>query len=311
MSQDSLDLSIGPERAGRRLDRVLAEALGTSRAETRRLLARGGVELDGRALDASAKGIFLEEGSRLRVDGYRPTAEQVPIAEPDEAGRFPILASGKGWVVLDKPAGTPVHPLREDERGTLLGAVVAREIGVVGVGEGGLRSGVVHRLDVDTSGAVVIATAQQSWKRLRRAFRDHRVTKLYRAIVAGRIELERGIELPLVVARHKPARVRVVEPERAAALGATVARQRVRPLETFQDATLVEVSLETGFLHQIRATFAHLGHPVLGDPTYASEEIAARAPRQMLHAAVLRFEEIEASSPDPADFETVLDALRD
>jgi 23S rRNA pseudouridine1911/1915/1917 synthase len=184
---------------------------------------------------------------------------------------------------------------------------------VAGVGEAGLRGGVVHRLDVDTSGVVLFATTQERWERLRAAFAEHRVEKLYRALVLGRLEGEADVEVGLVVARHRPARVRVIDPRHdARGRGARLARLRWRALEPIGPATLVEVFLETGHLHQIRASFAHLGHPVAGDRLYgpAAGEDPTGAPRQMLHAARVRVDEILAESPDPADFAAVLARLR-
>jgi 23S rRNA pseudouridine1911/1915/1917 synthase len=214
-----------------------------------------------------------------------------------------LLAQGPGWLALDKRPGTPVHPLREEELGTVLNSVVARHPELQGVGEAGLRSGVVHRLDVDTTGVLLVATTQPTWARLRAAFSSHRVEKTYRAIVAGRLEEELDLELPLAVTRHRPARVRVVS-DRA---DGWIASQSVRPLCALRAATLVEVRPRTGFLHQIRATLAHLGHPVAGDAAYGGDGI--EAPRQMLHAARLRFEEIDAESPDPDDFLALLERL--
>jgi 23S rRNA-/tRNA-specific pseudouridylate synthase len=164
---------------------------------------------------------------------------------------------------------------------------------------------------VDTSGVLLLATGDESWRRLRRAFQEHRIEKVYRALVAGRLEAEDSAELALALARHRPARVRVVGPaERAHARGAWQTRMSWRPLDVFASATLVEVRPVTGFLHQIRAVLAHRGFPLLGDRTYASTEVAAAAPRHMLHATRLAFEEIEAESPEPADFAQLRQSLR-
>lgn len=164
----------------------------------------------------------------------------------------------------------------------------------------------VHRLDVDTSGALVLATDQTAWLRLRGAFIDHRVDKRYLAIVAGRYEQARRLDLPLAITRHQPAHVEVRPDGRKCRLYA-------RPIELFDSATLVDVKLETGFLHQIRATLAHIGHPLLGDAEYAGEEgeAAARAPRQMLHATKLSVDEIRVEIPPPADFAGLLEELRE
>jgi 23S rRNA pseudouridine1911/1915/1917 synthase len=307
VTETSRTLSVSPEDTGRRLDLFLAEKLALSRAQVRRLLASGAVRLDGRAVGEAQKGERLAGGARLAVEPFRRAPEQRALPEPEAPLR--VLAEGPGWLAVDKPAGTPVHPLREDETGTLLNAVIARCPELHGVGEGGLRSGVVHRLDVDTSGVLLVATRAQAWERLRRAFAEHRVEKVYRAIVLGRVLGAGHAELPLVTARHRPARVRVAEPTERAR-GARLAVTAWRPLEVFDAATLLEVRPRTGFLHQIRVTLAHLGFPVAGDRSYGPAEDATGAPRHMLHAARVAFEEISAESPDAPDFAELLARLR-
>ncbi len=302
---------VEPEEAGARLDALLAARLGIPRARSRRLVAQGAVSVDGRLAGAGAKGSPIPAGATVEVSAPARAGEE--RARPEPAASLEVLAEGPGWIALDKPAGTPVHPLAPEEGGTLLNALVARRPEIHGVGERGLRSGVVHRLDVQTSGVVLFATTQASWERLREAFSAHRPEKLYRALVLGRLEGEGRVELGLVVSRHRPARVRVVDPRHdARGRGARWARLRFRALESLGAATLVEVALETGHLHQIRASFAHLGHPVAGDRVYgpAEAEDPTAAPRQMLHAARLRLDEIAAESPDPEDFTLVLAQLR-
>ena len=305
MSPAPRTLEIGAADGGRRLDVFLAERLELSRGEVRRLLARGAVRVDGRRVGAPGKGILLGAGARVEVAPFARPADRRPL--PDAAAPLAVLSSGPGWLAVDKPAGTPVHPLREEERGTVLNAAVARHPELFGVGEGGLRSGVVHRLDVDTSGALLVATEEAAWRRLREAFQRQRVEKVYRALVRGSVEDAGEVELPLVLARHRPARVRVAEPGERGARAIGLAWS---PLERFTGATLVEVRPRTGFLHQIRAVLAHRGHPVLGDATYADPASAAAAPRQMLHASALAFEEVSAASPDPADLRELCERLR-
>jgi 23S rRNA pseudouridine1911/1915/1917 synthase len=299
-------LRVGPADAGARLDAFLAARLGISRKEARRLLAEGAVAVNGRGVAGGAKGDRLGEAACVAVAEFTPRdALRVP-AEPEASLR--ILARGAGWLAVEKPAGVPVHPLRAGERGTLLGAVAARHPEIHGVGEGGLRSGVVHRLDVDTSGVVLFATTAPVWRELRESFTAHRIDKRYRAIVLGALAGGERVELDLVVARHRPARVRVVD----AAAGGRRAVLHWRVLERLGPASLVEVRLETGFLHQIRATFAHLGHPVAGDRAYgpAPEADPTRAARQMLHAARLAWGSECVDCPDPDDFRAVLERLR-
>ncbi len=295
------------QEAGRRLDLFLAERLKLSRAQARRLLARGAVRVDGSRAAASRKGTSLAAGAEVAVEPFRRSGEE---RAREEAGvALTVLAGGAGWLAVDKPAGVPVHPLREDESGTVLGAALAAHPEIHGVGEGGLRSGVVHRLDVDTSGVLLLAKAEDSWLRLRRAFAEHRMEKVYRALVAGRMDVAGSISLGLAVARHRPARVRVVpESERSRARGVRDIEMSWQPLETRGGITLVEVRPVTGFLHQIRVVMAHLGHPLLGDRVYAPAAVAARAPRHMLHASTIRFEEVAAASAEPADFRSVFAA---
>ncbi len=291
--------------AGSRLDAFLARALGCSRAEVKRLFEAGLVTLDASAVAPRARARSLAGGERVGVGGFTPAAERrIP---PDPGSGLHVLAGGAGWLALDKPPGVPVHPLREGERGTLLGAAVARHPELQGVGEGGLKSGLVHRLDTDTSGVVLVATEQATWLRLREGFRSHRARKLYRAIVLGQPPAEGNEELALRVSRHRPARVAMAEPGDPRA---RITRLAWRRLEVLGPAALVEVSLETGFLHQIRASFAHRGHPVAGDRRYGPAEDPTGAPRQMLHAARLELDEIRVASPDPPDFAACLERLR-
>jgi len=292
---------------GRRLDVFLAERLELSRAQVRRLLARGAVRIGSRTLSERAKGERVTPGTTVEVSRFERPEDWRARAEPEAP--LALLASGPGWLAVDKPAGTPVHPLEPDETGTLLNAVIARHPELHGVGEGGLRSGVVHRLDVDTSGALLVALREDTWQRLRAAFAEHRVTKVYRAVVVGRLAGDGDIELGFVTARHRPAQVRVVDhAERSR--GVRMGSLRWRCLERFENATLVEVRPRTGHLHQIRATFAHLGFPVAGDRVYGSRGDPTRAPRQMLHAARVAYREIEAESPDPADLRELCERLR-
>ena len=300
-------IALGGADAGARLDRFLVDALGVSRSQARRLLASGAVTLGGRTLGYGDKGLSLPSAGVLEVAPFRlPGAQR---ARP--APGLSELASGPGWLAIDKPAGVPVHPLREDETGTVLNAVVARHPEIHGVGEGGLRSGVVHRLDIDTSGVLLWATTAAQWERLRAAFRDHQVEKVYRVIVAGRYAGPTEMELELVVARHRPAKVRVVDGSSFRGSRPYTIRQQAHILEALRETTLLEVRIETGFLHQIRATLAHVGHPVVGDSLYGEGvALALAAPRQMLHAARLHYEDIAVQSPDPEDFTAMLESLR-
>lgn len=298
--------TVAEAAAGERLDKVLAQHLSLSRREVVFLLENGKVRLDGRPVSPGTKGRLLSAGQRLSVAPFQTKA----AARVRPAPELPlaVLFEGADFVVVDKPAGQAVFPHHPDERGTLLNAVVARYPELQGVGEGGLQSGVVHRLDRDTSGALAVATKEAAWQRLRAAFEKRRVRKTYRALVRGRLEGRGREEVTLYVARHRPAYVRVAAGERAEASGARRCALEWRTLEAFTDASLLEVELETGFLHQIRVMLAHKGHPVLGDALYGN---AALAPRQLLHASRLELSGASVNSPDPADFAAALAALRE
>jgi 23S rRNA pseudouridine1911/1915/1917 synthase len=300
---ESTLVEVESDRGGERLDRFLADRLGISRARVRHLLEAGRVSRSGRILALSDKSLATAIGDGFEIVGSLRAEDERPLPRPDLDWR--LVAEGLGWLVVDKPSGCGVHPLRPEQDDTVLNAVVARREEIIGVGEGGLRSGVVHRLDVDTTGALAFATDEPHWKRLRGAFSEHRVKKDYIGLVRGRFEEARRVDLPLTVTRHHPAHVEV-------AAGGYACRQRVVPIEVFAEATLVEVRLETGFLHQIRATLAHLGHPIIGDAEYAGagDGTPVDAPRQLLHAARLVVDEIAVEVPLPDDFEAVLATLR-
>jgi 23S rRNA pseudouridine1911/1915/1917 synthase len=284
-----------------RLDIAVAEALGCSRARAQELLTEGAVDVDGRQV--KSKGLRLHHGQRVSV--WRPPADLDRFEAVDAP--LEVLGEGPGWVAVDKPAGLPVHPLRHDEPDSLLQRVAARFPRIEGVGEGGLRSGVVHRLDVDTSGVQIFALDEPTFERLREAFRGHRIDKTYRAIVGGQPPEYGAVQLDLRIRKHRPALVAASE------AGTGGPDSRLCPLrwnvrEAFAHAALIEVRPRTGFLHQIRVSMAWLGHPILGDPVYG--DLGDRAPRQMLHACRLALGEIDVASPDPADLVGVLEGLR-
>jgi 23S rRNA pseudouridine1911/1915/1917 synthase len=303
---------------GLRLDQALCRYLNLSRSEARSLLQRGHVLLNGATV--AAKGRILSPDDQLEIRPFDRTTDVRAIPNPD-APLHP-LAQGPNWIIVNKPAGAAVHPLQPHEQHTVLNALIARYPHIQGVGEGGLRSGVVHRLDVTTSGTLLFALDQPTWHRLRTAFRTHRAEKIYHALVHGRLTGSAHQEMHLAITQHHPAKVRVVPPTDPSAQSRRCSLAW-RAIQTFPDATLLEISLETGFLHQIRAMFAHLGHPLLGDPLYTCPSLppatlpdpshpALPAPaRPMLHALSLRIDEITATCDPPDDFRALVTELQD
>lgn len=292
---------------GLRLDKALAQWRGLSRAAVWRLLDQAAVTCNGQVMHRKHKGDLLRAGDRLAI-AYDYAQGEAPL--PDKTATLNLIQEGDGWLIVDKPAGMPVRPHALNETGTVMNAAVARYPEIVGVGEGGLRSGVVHRLDTDTSGTLLIATQQTAWQHLREAFAQHRISKRYLAIVHGSPPDSGQAKRDLRVATHQPARVQVDDvgcgqaDSRTCSLGWRVVER------LGNQASLIEVDLHTGFLHQVRAMMDALGHPVIGDRVYGNANMSIDAPRQMLHAKSLTFEAINAQAPMPVDMQQVLQALR-
>ena len=274
-------IEVGEAAAGQRLDVWLARELGLSRGYVRRLLTRDRVRVNGLP---AIKGTVLRPTDRIDVDPFRHPDEG-PIARAEFDLR--VLAEDDGLVAVDKPAGRPTQPLDYEETGTVLNAVLERFPEMRGVGEGGLMSGVVHRLDRGTSGVLVFARTAAAWEGARAEFDARRVDKIYRALVHGVFEGQHDVTLRL---DHRGPRMRAVE------RGGREAVTRLRPLEVRGESTLIEARPVTGLMHQIRATLAELGHPVVGDATYGS---TVECSRHWLHAERIRIGGFEAASEPP------------
>jgi len=285
---------VSAEIEGLRLDRALAAWAKLSRRQVRDCLRRGLVELNGQIAPESVKGRSLAAGDILRIRESLALLD-TPIANAQL--EVDVLDDGEDWIAVDKPSGCGVHPLNPSQDNTVLNALIHRHSRILGVGEGGLRSGVVHRLDVDTSGVLLFAQTQLGFDRLRSAFREHHMAKTYWALVEGGLDAAGEVELALRVRRHRPALVEVTSPGRTQA---RCCRTSWRVLERSASHSLVELHPLTGHLHQIRVTLAHLGTPIVGDAVYGRP---LEGGRQMLHARRIHFEEIDVESPLPSDFE--------
>lgn len=298
-----LRLTIDARQQATRLDRAIADWRGLSRSAAHRLLDSGAVSRNGRRLKRADKGLLLQAGDKLELDPRFAGGEAV---QPDATLQLEFLAQGPGWLAVNKPPGMPVRPHAIDETGTVLNAIAARRPEVHGVGEGGLRSGVVHRLDNETSGVLLVATEQSAWQRLRGRFAAHDTTKRYTTLVHGTPDETGSLTLRLRVAQHRPARVIVCDPYEAGieARGCSLAWRVLERLG--RHASLVEVDLHTGFLHQVRVSMAHLGCPVIGDAVYGEGHTHFDAPRQMLHASTLGFEDQTIEAPLPDDMQQVI-----
>jgi 23S rRNA pseudouridine1911/1915/1917 synthase len=283
---------------GERLDVFLAGRTGLSRAAVVRLIDAGLVTVDGRA---RAKRHAVRAGET--VDVGAPDAAPAPAVAP---ARFAVAFEDEHLIVVDKPAGVVVHPGHGHEAGTLVQALAGRVAG----GTDPARPGVVHRLDRDTSGLLVLARTEQAFFALSELIRRRDVTREYLALVAGRPPARTGtIDAPL--GRDRRVRTRrstdTDDPHEAIT--------HFELLEALDDASLLRVRLETGRTHQIRAHLLAIGHPVLGDPEYGGRTLDG-LDRQWLHAERLAFthpvtgEPVDRRSPLPDELAAVLTTLR-
>jgi 23S rRNA pseudouridine1911/1915/1917 synthase len=283
--------------AGERLDRFVSTIPGVgSRAAAGRLLAGGRVLVDGLVQPKSHR---LEGGEEVTVDlAAAPVEEAAP---PVELG---IAYEDDHLLVVDKPAGLVVHPAAGHASGTLVQALAGRTAG--GDPE---RPGIVHRLDRDTSGLLVVARTEQAYEGLRALVRRHALEREYLALVRGRPRSRTGrIEAPIGRDRRDPIR-RSLDTD-----SPKDAVTHFELVELLEDHALLRVRLETGRTHQIRVHLAAIGLPVVGDPVYGAPEPALE--RQFLHAARLAFihpvtgERVDVVSPLPADLERALTLAR-
>jgi len=291
-------LTVPDEAAGGRLDRFLAslEEVG-SRAAAERLIETGAVTVDGRSRPKSHK---LAAGQTITFPAVEPVVSELVPQEMD----ITVLYGDDHLLVVDKPAGLLVHPVPGYSGPTMVHGLL-HEIG----GEG-LRPGIVHRLDRDTSGLLVVARDDRTLARLQSLLRRRRIHRSYSALVRGRPASRRGtIEAPIGRDRRDPTRV---------SLDSDVAKPAVTHFtiaELCPARTLLDVELETGRTHQIRVHLAAIGCPVVGDRVYGhGPELGLE--RQFLHAARLRFphpwsgDQIDVASPLPPDLAAALELAR-
>jgi 23S rRNA pseudouridine1911/1915/1917 synthase len=290
-----MELTVPPEAAGERLDAFLAGALG-SRARAQRLIDSGHVLVDGRRQPKrhrvlAGERIAVEEADAIAVD-----------AGPGEPAPFRVVYEDEHLLVVDKPAGVVVHPARGHRSGTLAQALAGRASG----GEVAGRAGIVHRLDRDTSGLLVVARSEAVHRELKALLQARRIVREYLALVEGRPPARSGtIDAP--IGRDRRVRTRVstdTDEPREARTHFTIER-------ALPETTLLRVRLETGRTHQIRAHLEAIGHPVVGDPQYGHPGLLGLE-RQFLHAARLSFphpvtgKPVETRSPLPADLAEAL-----
>jgi 23S rRNA pseudouridine1911/1915/1917 synthase len=301
-------LPVPEAREGERLDAGLAKMLGISRTMAAEVIESGGVSLDGKLLNKSHR---LSEGEILQVVLVEKPAE-VKI-EAEDVPELKIVFQDEHIVVVDKPSGVVSHPSQGFVGPSVGGVLLARgiELATSGAQE---RQGIVQRLDVGTSGLMVLAKGERAYSVLKQAFRDRTPKKTYHALVQGHPDPAAGtIDTPIARSQRHDYKFTISQTGKPA-----VTHYRV--MEMLPSAALLEVGLETGRTHQIRVHFAHFRHPLVGDPLYGSDpKLAAKLElgRQWLHAVKLGFSHpisgdwVEFSSDYPSDLEIALGRLRD
>lgn len=288
---------------GMRADQALAKLFGVSRSKAVTLIETGQIAGVGFTLDKSSR---LEAGAVLDVD---IADEPAPGSEITPVEGMRIVYDDDDVVVIDKPAGVAAHTGPGWSGPTVVGALryAGYRISTSGPPE---REGIVQRLDVGTSGLMVVAKSERAYSVLKQAFRDRTVNKIYHALVQGHIDPPSGtIEAP--IGRH-PSR----EFKMCVLQGGKPAITHYDTLEVTAKETLLKIKLETGRTHQIRVHFAALGHPCVGDPTYGEADPSGTLVRQWLHAVELGFAHpvtgrpLHFSSQYPDDLQTYLQRSR-
>ncbi|MBL8956308.1 MAG: RluA family pseudouridine synthase [Myxococcaceae bacterium] len=294
------ELVVGPAEAGERLDLFVGKKLSLSRAKLKELFEAGLVRVDGRR---AKKGQTVAEGQRVGVE----VPVEAPRAAVPEEGPLTVLHEDADRVFVDKPAGMPVHPLAAGETGTVANRLAARFPGLVDASEDPREAGLVHRLDIDTSGVLLAAKSREAWSALRAEFSgaNSSAKKLYVALVTGPLGDEGEIELPLV--QHGDH----ARPALSSDAAARPALSKFRVLGRFGLDSLVEVQIFTGVMHQVRAHLAGIGAPIVGDALYGGRPHGGLS-RFFLHAASLSVSyptPVTVTSPLPPELEAVLDTL--
>ncbi|HSD11062.1 MAG TPA: RluA family pseudouridine synthase [Candidatus Binatia bacterium] len=308
---EPLTLRVPPLSAPTRLDVFLATS-GTARtrSQAKSWIDAGNVRVDGKTRKA---GFVLDGGEAIEV---RAPVEAPAHAEPEDLP-LEIVYEDDELLAIDKPAGMVVHPAPGAWRGTLVNALLHRRLVARDLSAG--RPGIVHRLDKETSGILLVARTRRAQEALARAFHDRRVEKLYLAIVLGVPRAATG-SLEWTIGRHPRERKRMSIRSRSP----RPARTRYALLESFGTLSLLRLEPETGRTHQIRVHLAAMGHPVLADPLYGARKgraLPARGPgrnfpRQALHAAEIRFSHpatgalVRLEAPLPHDMRSLLEELR-
>ena len=305
--------TVSAEHAGQRLDLFLAErwAQAESRSQVQRIIKAGNVRIDGLVVSRASTKVGAGQVVRAVRAVSGPAKTSTGIVPGDM--NLNVVYEDNEIALIDKPAGMTVHPGAGHDSETLVNAAVAHWPRIADVGEPD-RPGVVHRLDRDTSGLLVIALTGEAYSRLSEMILNHEITRIYAALVHGHPESSAGVvDAPIGRDPHHRTRQAVVEDGRPA-------RTHYHVVSEYEDFSLLEVRLETGRMHQIRVHLDAIGHPVVGDRTYGKRQAhkktaVGKLKRQFLHASKLEFshpvtgKQVSIASELPEDLQEVITEL--
>lgn len=303
IKMDEIKLLVEEEDRGIRLDKFLAENLPEfSRSFLQTLIAEGNVSISEKSLKASRK---VEAGEEVLVLVPPPKEiEAVPVNIPIE-----ILYEDEHILVVNKPKGMPVHPSNGHYEDTLVNALLFSHGEKLSGINGYLRPGIVHRIDMDTTGSLIVAKTDEAHKGLAEQIKVHSFERIYLGICHGKVDMSGRIDKP--VGRDKKNRLRMgIDPNGKEAI------TEYEAIEYFKDFTYVRFKLYTGRTHQIRVHMQSIGHPLLGDPLYGPKKCPFKLSGQTLHASIIGFEHpitgeyIRVEAPLPGYFTELLERLR-
>lgn len=291
--------------AGKRLDKLLQLKLpGMTRSAVQKLMDQGYVTKNGIAISKNEKG---NAGDCIMVTVPAPTPLEVKAQDiPLE-----IVFEDEDLLVVNKPKGMVVHPAAGNDNGTLVNALLHHCGDSLSGINGVIRPGIVHRIDKDTSGLLVVAKNDTAHQKLAQQIKEHSFTRIYEAVVYGHIREEEGI-VDAPIGRHPTDRKKMAVTDKNARHAVT----HYRVLQQYDGFTHIQLKLETGRTHQIRVHMAYIGHPVAGDPVYGVKKVITSLGGQCLHAKVIGFihpatgEYLEINSELPAYFTQFLGKLR-
>jgi len=306
-----MELKVTPTETGRRLDVFLqAHFLDFSRAWIQKLIKKGTVQVDGKPASSSLK---LKTGQKVLFEPELPP--EISLApDPGLESKIKIIFEDSDILVINKPAGLSVHPSSSEPKGTLVNWLIYHSPEIKSVGDqlalGNIRPGLVHRLDKDTSGVMVIAKNQKTFNWLKKQFQTRQVTKKYLALVNGSPAQDSGtVKLNIIRSKSDPTKNTVTQ----SASAGRPAETHWQVLHRYPDHTLLEITPKTGRMHQIRVHMKALGWPVAGDKKYGLEKHKdpKNVGRMFLHAQYLSFnmpsgEKFSFQAPLPPELETIL-----